>query len=275
VPVPGEANPARVAVVTGGGAGIGRAISLRLAGDGARIAVLDIRQESAEETLRLAGGDGVALVCDVSDSSAVDGAFARVESALGPVDVLVNNAGAVGIDHLRRVTPLIERQQAEAADGAVTTPLDALVRLTDEEWCRMLAIHLNGTFYCTRAAVRAMAARGQGVIVNMASICGLVGCTGHPHYSAAKAGILGFTKAAAKELIVQGVRVNAVAPGHVGTETLQGEISEQRRALAASTPAGRLAEPDEIAGTVAFLASDDAGYFVGAVLSPNGGLVTA
>jgi 3-oxoacyl-[acyl-carrier protein] reductase len=269
-------NPAgRVAVVTGGGAGIGRAIGLRMARDGARVAVLDVRQDSADETLRLAGGDGVSLVCDVSDSAAVDGAFARVESELGPVDVLVNNAGAVGIDHLRHVGPLLERQRAEAADGAVTTPLDALVRLTDDEWNRMLAIHLSGTFYCTRAAVRAMAPRGRGVIVNMASICGLMGCTGHPHYSAAKAGILGFTKAAAKELIVQGIRANAVAPGHVGTETLEGEISEQRRVIAASTPAGRLAEPDEIAGTVAFLASDDAGYFVGAVLSPNGGLVTA
>jgi 3-oxoacyl-[acyl-carrier protein] reductase len=271
-----EMNPrGRVAVVTGGGAGIGRAICLRLANDGARAAVLDIRQESAAETLRLAGGDGVALVCDVSDSAAVDGAFARVESELGPVDVLVNNAGAVGTDHLRRVTPLLERQRAEAADGAVTTPLDALVRLTDDEWRRMLAIHLDGTFYCTRAAVRAMAPRGRGVIVNMSSICGLEGCTGHPHYSAAKAAILGFTKAAAKELIVQGIRVNAVAPGHVATETLQGEVSAERRAIAASTPAGRLAEPAEIAGTVAFLASADAGYFVGAVLSPNGGLVTA
>jgi 3-oxoacyl-[acyl-carrier protein] reductase len=271
-----EMNPrGRVAVVTGGGAGIGRAICLRLANDGARAAVLDIRQESAAETLRLAGGDGVALVCDVSDSAAVDDAFARVESELGPVDVLINNAGAVGTDHLRRVTPLLERQRAEAADGAVTTPLDALVRLTDDEWRRMLAIHLDGTFYCTRAAVRAMAPRGRGVIVNMSSICGLEGCTGHPHYSAAKAAILGFTKAAAKELIVQGIRVNAVAPGHVATETLQGEVSAERRAIAASTPAGRLAEPAEIAGTVAFLASADAGYFVGAVLSPNGGLVTA
>jgi 3-oxoacyl-[acyl-carrier protein] reductase len=271
-----EMNPrGRVAVVTGGGAGIGRAICLRLANDGARAAVLDIRQESAAETLRLAGGDGVALVCDVSDSAAVDGAFARVESELGPVDVLVNNAGAVGTDHLRRVTPLLERQRAEAAGGAVTTPLDALVRLTDDEWRRMLAIHLDGTFYCTRAAVRAMAPRGRGVIVNMSSICGLEGCTGHPHYSAAKAAILGFTKAAAKELIVQGIRVNAVAPGHVATETLQGEVSAERRAIAASTPAGRLAEPAEIAGTVAFLASADADYFVGAVLSPNGGLVTA
>ena len=109
----------------------------------------------------------------------------------------------------------------------------------------------------------------------MSSICGLEGCTGHPHYSAAKAAILGFTKAAAKELIVQGIRVNAVAPGHVATETLQGEVSAERRAIAASTPAGRLAEPAEIARTVAFLASDEAAYFVGAVLSPNGGLVTA
>jgi 3-oxoacyl-[acyl-carrier protein] reductase len=264
-----------VAVVTGGAAGIGRAISLRLGLDGARVAVLDISPENAEETLRMAGGNGVALVCDVSDSAAVDAGFARVESELGPVDVLVNNAGAVGTDHLRRVTPLLERQRAEAADGAVTTPLDALVRLSDDEWRRMLAIHLDGTFYCTRAAVAAMAPRRRGVIVNMSSICGLAGCTGHPHYSAAKAAILGFTKAAAKELIVQGIRVNAVAPGHVGTETLQGEISAERRAIAASTPAGRLAEPDEVAATVAFLASDEAGYFVGAVLSPNGGLVTA
>ena len=265
----------RVAVVTGSGAGIGRAIALRLAADGARVAILDIRQEPAEQTLELAGGDGVALVCDVSDSSAVDTTLARIEAEVGPADVLVNNAGAVGLDHLRRIGPRVERQRAEAVDGEVTTPLDALVRLTDDEWRRMLAIHLDGTFYCTRAAARSMAPRGRGVIVNMSSICGLEGCTGHPHYSAAKAAILGFTKAVAKELIVQGVRVNAVAPGHVGTATLQGEVSEERRALAASTPAGRLAVPEEIAGTVAFLASDDAGYFVGAVLSPNGGLVTA
>ena len=265
----------KVAVVTGGGAGIGRAICLRLAAEGARIAVMDIREETAEQTLQLSGGDGLAVASDVSDSAAVDATFARIEAELGPVDILVNNAGAVGVDHLRRVTPLLERQRSETADGAVATPLDALVRITDDEWRRMLAVHLDGTFYCTRAAARSMARRGSGVIVNMSSICGIEGCTGHPHYSAAKAAILGFTKAAAKELIVQGVRVNAVAPGHVGTSTLEGEIDAERRAVAARTPAGRLADPDEIAGTVAFLASDDAGYFVGAVLSPNGGLVTA
>jgi 3-oxoacyl-[acyl-carrier protein] reductase len=265
----------KVAVVTGGGAGIGRSIALRLAADGARVAVLDIRQETAEKTLADAGGDGIALVCDVSDSAAVDATFARIEAELGPVEILVNNAGAIGMEHLRRVKPLIAKQRDEAANGGVKTPLDALVRLEDDEWRRMHAIHLDGTFYCTRAAVRAMAPRERGAVINMSSICGLEGCTGHPHYSSAKAAILGFTKSAGKELIVQGIRVNAVAPGHVGTSTLQGEITEERAAIAASTPAGRLADPDEIAATVAFLASDDAAYFVGAVLSPNGGLVTA
>ena len=121
------------------------------------------------------------------------------------------------------------------------TPLDALVRLSDDEWRRLLAVHLDGTFFCTRAAARLMAPRGAGVIVNMASVCGIEGCTGHPHYSAAKAGILGFTQAVAKELIVQGIRVNAVAPGHVDTSALKGALDESRRVIAgadAGRPAG-------------------------------------
>lgn len=265
----------KVAVVTGGGSGIGRATTLRFAAEGARVAVLDLRLETAQETLALAGDAGIALSCDVSDSAAVDESFARIASAVGPPDVLVNSAGAIGLDHLRRVTPLLARQREEAAGAGVRTPLDALVRLTDEEWRRMFAIHVDGTFHCIRAAVRTMAPRGTGAIVNVSSICGLEGCSGHPHYSAAKAAVLGLTKSAAKELIVQGVRVNAVAPGHVGTGTLEGEISEQRAAIARATPAGRLATPDEVAASIAFMASDDASFYVGAVLSPNGGLVTA
>jgi 3-oxoacyl-[acyl-carrier protein] reductase len=263
----------RVAAVTGGASGIGEAICVRLAAEGARIAVLDVNLEGAELTAALAGG-GLAVQADVSDSAAVDAAVERVEDELGPLDIFVNNAGASGLAHLERINPRLERQRAEAAAGDITTVLDALVRLTDEEWRRMLAIHLDGTFYGTRAAARVMAPRGRGAIVNMGSICGLEGCTGHPHYSAAKAGIIGFTKAVAKELIQQGVRVNAIAPGHVGTETLQGHLDERRQAIAAATPAGRLGRPEEMAATVAFLASDDAGYFVGATLSPNGGSVT-
>jgi len=263
----------RVAAVTGGGSGIGRAICMRLAAEGARVAALDIDLAGAQETVDAAGGE-LALVADVSDSGAVDAAIAEVERSLGPLDILVNNAGAVGGAHLRRVTPLLETQRAEQAAGRVETPLDALVRITDDEWRQLLAVHLDGTFHGTRAAARVMAARGSGTIVNMGSICGLEGCTGHPHYSAAKAGIVGFTKAVAKELIQQGIRVNAIAPGHVATETLQGQLDERRQAIAASTPAGRLGRPEEMAATVAFLASDDAGYFVGATLSPNGGSVT-
>jgi 3-oxoacyl-[acyl-carrier protein] reductase len=265
----------KVAVVTGGGAGIGRAICGRMAAEGARVAVIDLRVETAAETLELIGGDGLALACDVTDSAAVDATFERIEAELGPADVLVNNAGAIILEHVRRVTPLAARQREEAAGDGIRTPLDALVRLTDDEWRRTFAVYMDGTFYCSRAAVRTMGPRGGGVIVNMASICGLEGCTGHPHYSAAKGAVLAFTKAAAKELIVQGIRVNAVAPGHVDTSTLRGEISEQRSAIARATPAQRLARPEEIAATVAFLCGDQAGFYVGAVLSPNGGLVTA
>jgi 3-oxoacyl-[acyl-carrier protein] reductase len=263
----------RVAAVTGGASGIGEAICIRLAEEGARVAVLDLDAGGAQLTADLAGG-GLAVEVDVSDSAAVDAAVDRVEAGLGPLDIFVNNAGASGLAHLERVTPRLDQQRAEAAAGEVTTALDALVRLSDEEWRRMLAIHLDGTFYGTRAAARVMVPRGRGAIVNMGSVCGLEGCTGHPHYSAAKAGIIGFTKAVGTELIQQGVRVNAIAPGHVGTETLQGPLAERRRAIAQATPARRLGRPGEMAATVAFLASDDASYFVGATLSPNGGSVT-
>jgi 3-oxoacyl-[acyl-carrier protein] reductase len=263
----------RVAAVTGGASGIGEAICIRLADEGARVAVLDLDAGGAQLTADLAGG-GLAVEVDVSDSAAMDAAVDRVEAGLGPLDIFVNNAGASGLAHLERVTPRLDQQRAEAAAGEVTTALDALVRLSDEEWRRMLAIHLDGTFYGTRAAARVMVPRGRGAIVNMGSVCGLEGCTGHPHYSAAKAGIIGFTKAVGTELIQQGVRVNAIAPGHVGTETLQGPLAERRRAIAQATPARRLGRPGEMAATVAFLASDDASYFVGATLSPNGGSVT-
>lgn len=265
---------AKVAAVTGGGAGIGEAICRRLAADGAIVAVLDISLGTAQRTVD-AIGRGLALEVDVSDSAQVDAAIQQVESDLGPLEIFVNNAGAVGLDHVRRVTPVLERQREEiATHGRADTPLDALVRLTDEEWRALLSVHLDGTFYGTRAAAKAMAPRGSGAIVNMASICGIEGCTGHPHYSAAKAGILGFTRSAAKELIVQGIRVNALAPGFVDTSRLKGSLGSGRRAELARTPAGRLGTPEEIAAAVAFLASDDAAYFVGATLSPNGGLLT-
>ena len=264
----------KVAAVTGGGFGIGEATCVRLAADGARVAVIDIDASAAGLTAKLAG-DGLVVVADVSDSAAVDAALEQVEAELGPVDVWVNNAGISGGAHSDRVNPRAEQQLAELAAGEVTTALDALVRISDEEWATMLAVHLDGTFYGTRAAARSMAARGTGVIGNVASICGIEGCTGHPHYSAAKGGILAFTRSVAKELIQQGVRVNAIAPGFVDTQLVSGSLTEPLvGAVVMGTPQGRLGRPEEIAATISFLAGDDSSFFVGDTVSPSGGFVT-
>jgi 3-oxoacyl-[acyl-carrier protein] reductase len=266
----------KVAVVTGGGSGIGEAICVRLAEGGARVAALDVNPQMAQLTAGLCRG--IAVEADVSDSGAVDRALAEAEAQLGPVDVWVNNAGIpASREHTAHVNERTTKQMEEAAAiGQIETPLEALVRLTDEEWRRMVAVHLDGTFYGTRAAARSMALRGTGVIVNIASICGLEGCTGHPHYSAAKGGILAFTRAVAKELILQGVRVNAVAPGFIETPLTNDSLDDAAAVAAALlTPAGRLGRPEEVAATVAFLATDDSAFYVGGTLSPNGGIVTA
>jgi 3-oxoacyl-[acyl-carrier protein] reductase len=226
---------------------------------------------TAERTAQLAGG--IAVLCDVSDSASVDAAAAAVEERLGPIDVWVNNAGIAAAAQAQRIAPAAERQLAEAAAGEVRTPLDALVRLPDDEWRTMLAVHLDGTFFGTRAAARTMAGRG-GSIVNIASVCGLDGCVGYPHYSAAKAGVLGFTRAVAKELAVQGIRVNAVAPGFLESAGAGLEENALRSAQRVRTPLGRFGRAEEIAATVEFLASDDAAFFVGATVNVNGGLVT-
>jgi 3-oxoacyl-[acyl-carrier protein] reductase len=264
----------KVAAVTGGGSGIGEATCVRLAADGARVAVIDLNESAAELTAKLAG-EGLPVVADVSDSAEVDAALERVEAELGPVDVWVNNAGISGGAHSGRVNPRAERQLAELAAGeAVSTALEATVGMSDEEWREMLSVHLDGTFYGTRAAARSMAGRG-GVIVNMASICGIEGCTGHPHYSAAKGGILAFTRTVAKELIQQEIRVNAIAPGFVDTQLVSGSLTEPLiGAVRMGTPQGRLGRPEEIAAAIAFLCSDDASFFVGETISPNGGFVT-
>ena len=264
----------KVAAVTGGGSGIGAAICRRLADEGAIVAVLDLSVDRAQEIAGELRG-AAAIGADVSDSGSVEDALTRVEAELGPLAIMVNNAGALAMSHVARVNPLIEQQRAEQAVGPITTPLEALARLTDDEWRLVMSVHLDGTFYGTRAAVRRMAERRAGAIVNMASVCGIEGCTGHPHYSAAKAGVLGFTRATAKEVIVQGIRVNAIAPGFIDTTRTKDQVGVARSVNVARTPIGRLGTPEEIAATVAFLVSDDAAFFVGATISPNGGLLTA
>jgi 3-oxoacyl-[acyl-carrier protein] reductase len=259
------------AVVTGGGSGIGEAICERLARGGADVAVLDIEPTRAQQVADRIGGTAYAV--DVADSAQVATTFETIQAS-GAVDVLVNNAGIPGDEETRYSFELAQAQMQEAATGTIETLIDTTMILTDEQWQRMLAVHLDGTFYCTRAVLRGMVNQGTGSIVNISSIDGMIGAPGLAHYCAAKAGILGLTRTVAREVAQAGVRVNAVAPGFVYTPTFAEFITPLvEGALKLQTPMARIAQPSEIAEVVAFLASDAASFVTGQTISPNGGFV--
>jgi 3-oxoacyl-[acyl-carrier protein] reductase len=201
--------------------------------------------------------------------------FERVAAEHGRLDILVNNAGINGLDHRPGRAEEFRRkvlaQAAEVASGGpVRTHLDFTVTEPDEEWHRMLRVHLDGTFFCTRAALRMMGAQGSGAIVNMASIVGTAGVAGAAAYATAKAGVLGLTRSVAREVVSRGIRVNAIAPGWIETD-LTGFLKEARAVIEAQTPMGRLGDVDDIAWAAVYLASDEAKFVTGQVLSPNGG----
>ena len=232
-----------VAIVTGAGSGIGRAIAMHLATDGYKVLVNDFRADAAAAVA--AETSGVAHAGDVSVEGDVAAMVAQAEAAFGPVTHLINNAGHV---HQGRFTDL-----------------------TVQDFDRMIAVHLRGTFLCTHAVLKGMLARKAGVIVNIASQLGQIGGVELVHYSAAKAGIIGMTKALAREVSTQGVRVNAVAPGPINTPLVRRLSADWQRAKAAELPLGRFGEPQEVAATVAFLCSSAASLFVGQTLGPNSG----
>lgn len=232
-----------VAIVTGAGSGIGRAIATHLASDGFKVLVNDLHFETAQAVA--AGISGVACAGDVSNEADVAAMVELAEAALGPVTHLINNAGHV---HQGRFTDL-----------------------SVQDFDRMIAVHLRGTFLCTHAVLPGMLARGAGVIVNIASQLGQIGGIELVHYSAAKAGIIGLTKALAREVSEQGVRVNAVAPGPINTPLVRKLSEDWQRAKAAELPLGRFGEPEEVAATVSFLCSPAASLFVGQTLGPNSG----
>ena len=243
-----DSGGGRIALVTGAGAGIGRAVAEKLAGTGYRVAVNDLKGEAAGEIvsrIEASGGQAAPAPGDVSKPGDVEGIVRAAEEAFGPVEVLVNNAGFL--------------QQKLFVD------------LTFEDFERMVAVHLGGTFLCTSAVLPGMIERGGGVVVNVASQLGQIGGIELSHYSAAKAGIIGLTKSLAREVSKQGVRVNAVAPGPINTELVLGLSEEWRNTKAAELPLGRFGEPEEVAETVAFLVSDAAALYVGQTLGPNSG----
>ncbi|MFN8600653.1 MAG: SDR family NAD(P)-dependent oxidoreductase [Candidatus Binatia bacterium] len=241
----------RNALVTGGGSGIGRAIALRLAADGADVAVLDLRLDGARavaDEIARTGRRAAAIAVDVGDAASVTRAVAEARSAIGPIHVLVNSAGI--------------------ADFTMLGDLE------EERWQRMLNVHLNGTYRVTRAAFDDMTAAGWGRIVNIASAAALNGGgPGLAHYAAAKAGIIGFTKALAHELGPAGVTVNAIAPGLIDTPLIHGAGAPAGLydAAVARLPVRRMGQPLDIAAACAYLASDEGGFCTGQVLSPNGG----
>jgi len=245
----------RVALVTGAADGIGWAAARRLAAQGGRLALLDLRADAARTRAAELGAAHLGLGCDVADADAVRAAVQAVQARFGRIDALVNNAGI-----------------AEQAGSTLEQ--------TAEGFDRVLAVHLRGTFLVTQAVLAVMRgqprdARGcRGAIVNLGSIAGLGGIPGRNAYSAAKAGVLGLTRALAAEWAREGIRVNAVAPGYVRTALVAQLVARgtlDGRALAARTPLGRMAEPEEIADAIAFLASPAASYVTGATLAADGG----
>ncbi|MGH7276096.1 MAG: SDR family NAD(P)-dependent oxidoreductase [Candidatus Rokuibacteriota bacterium] len=267
----------RIALVTGGGSGIGRAIAHLFAQEGARVVVNDLRLDAAEKTVKELNDParGRAIQADVADSAQVKGMFAAIEREFGALDVLVNNAGIASGpgDDREAVQRKVEARIMEMVSGqGVQTHLDVTQNLSDEAWQRMLAVHLNGTFFCTREALRLMSRRNRGAIVNLSSVAALMGLEAAPHYSAAKGAILAFTRAVARDVASRGIRVNAICPGYIDTPMTEPMSPLVRAAVLSRTPLGRNGEPAEVAATALFLASDDSSFFTGQWLSPNGGL---
>jgi 3-oxoacyl-[acyl-carrier protein] reductase len=243
------APSAKTALVTGAARGIGLAIATRLAADGLRVALLDRDGDAVPAAARSVGRDALALVADVTRAREVDAAVARVEHEWGRLDVLVNNAGITG-----RSFPIWE--------------------LTDEDWQRVIDVDLTSVFLCCRAAVKVMLRQRSGRIVNIASIAGKEGNPTLVPYSTAKAGVIGLTKALAKEVATRGILVNAVAPAVIGTELLKQMEPATVDLLVSKIPMGRVGTPEEVAALVAWLASDECSFSTGAVYDLSGGRAT-
>ena len=240
----------RTALVTGASRGIGRAIAVGLGRSGQRVACCytsdaAAADETVDEVIEV-GGEAHAVALDVGDTESVDAAFTAVEAKLGPVEILVNNAGVT-------------------ADGLIA-------RMSEDQWEKVLRINLTGAFHTIRRATPKMMRGRWGRIVNVSSVSGHTGAPGQANYSAAKAGLVGLSRAVARELAPRGITCNVVAPGPIVTAMTEGMPAEWHTVMEATVPLGRLGTPEEVAAAVGFLASESAGYVTGAVVPVDGGL---
>jgi 3-oxoacyl-[acyl-carrier protein] reductase len=237
----------KTAFITGSTRGIGLAIARSFYDAGAKVAVLGRDLERARSVASSLGDRAAGLACDVADAAQVDAAVGGAESALGPIDILVNNAGL--------------------------TRDNILLRLSGEDWDVVLEANLKGAFHTTKATIKGMMKRRAGRIINVSSIVGITGNKGQANYAASKAGLIGFTKSVAKEYASRNILVNCVAPGFIETDMTHALPGEARASLLEQIALGRLGRPEDVAGTVLFLASDLAGYITGQVLVVDGGMV--
>ncbi|GAB4271532.1 3-oxoacyl-[acyl-carrier-protein] reductase [Thermincola ferriacetica] len=240
----------KIAIVTGGSRGIGKAICEALARQGARVVIFDVNAaelQNCVSELKAAGFDAEGYEVNVSQADKVEEAVAGVINNLGRIDILVNNAG------ITRDT--------------------LLMRMKEEDWDAVLAVNLKGVFNCTKAVSRSMMKQRGGVIINISSVVGLMGNAGQANYAASKAGIIGFTKSVARELASRGVRANAIAPGFIVTQMTDVLSDEIKGELQKQIPLGRLGQPEDVANLVVFLASDNASYITGQTIAVDGGMV--
>ena len=241
----------KCALVTGASRGIGRAVALKLASEGAKVALNFAGNEAAADAVKqeieAAGGEAILVKADVANEAAVQDMVQKTADAFGRIDILVNNAGIT-------------------RDGL-------LARMKEEDWDAVLSTNLKGVFLTTKAAAKLMMKQRAGRIVNMASVVGVTGNAGQANYSAAKAGVIGFTKTIAKELASRGITANAVAPGFIDTDMTAGLPDKAKEAALSGIPLGRMGTPEDIAAAVLFLVSDQASYITGQVLNVDGGMV--
>jgi 3-oxoacyl-[acyl-carrier protein] reductase len=260
----------RVALVTGASRGVGRGVAAALCDAGAAVYATGRTILSADLPR------GVTRIpCDHTSDSDTAAAFAKVEAEHGRLDVLVNNAGVAmgpGDDRAELMRKGEARIMEMISGQGVQTHWDVTQSMSDEAWHRVIGVHLHGTFYCTREALKIMSRRNSGAIVNLSSVAALMGLDTVPHYSAAKGGILALTRAVAREVASRNIRVNAICPGYIDTPMTAQIPDLSRKAILSRTPMGRVGEPREIAATALFLASDESSFFTGQYLSPNGGL---
>jgi len=261
----------QIALITGAGSGLGAAFARRLAADGAHVVVTDINPDSAAAVA--AQVHGTAITLDVADSAAFDAAVDTTVARHGKIDILINNAGIAPPTNPTKVEQMVLNQIARM-EGRVDdlVPSNTTVELSDAEFDRMIKVHLYGTFYGTRAALRHMTAARSGSIVNISSVLGLRPMAGTLHYAAAKAGIIAVTKSTGQEVAAFGVRVNAVCPGWVDTPLLHEMDPIVIGAIVSQIPKGRMAQPEELAELVRFLAGPESSYCNGDVFASSGGV---